>query len=112
MNPAGSFYIPLITKEVLSMPILFSNLPLFWILLAVINLITFILYGIDKQRARKKQWRIRESVLIGMAVIGGSIGALAGMAFFRHKTLKPVFRLGIPLILLVQVILLILASRI
>ena len=72
------------------------------IYLIIINIITFIIYGIDKAKARKGAWRIPEKTLIGLAVAGGSIGALAGMSFFHHKTRKPLFKIGIPVILLIE----------
>ena len=60
--------------------------------------------GIDKSRARRKAWRIPESTLFLIAFIGGSIGSIAGMYFFRHKTLHLSFVWGMPAILIVQVI--------
>ena len=60
--------------------------------------------GIDKRRARRKAWRIPESTLFLIAVIGGSIGSIAGMYFFRHKTLHRTFVWGMPAILIVQVL--------
>ena len=72
------------------------------IYLIIINIITFITYGIDKAKARKGAWRITEKTLIGLAVAGGSIGAMAGMSFFHHKTRKPLFKIGIPVILLIE----------
>ena len=56
--------------------------------LIIINIITFALYGLDKWRAMTRQWRIREKKLIGLALIGGSIGAMIGMTVFHHKTRK------------------------
>ena len=75
--------------------------------LAVINVVTFFLYGIDKFKAQHARWRIPESVLIGLAVIGGSIGAWLGMMVWRHKTQHKKFKYGIPLILIIQIALLI-----
>ena len=72
------------------------------IYLLAVNFITFLLYGDDKSRARRHAWRIPEKVLMGAAVIGGSIGALLGMSIFHHKTRKPKFYIGIPLILLIE----------
>ena len=69
-----------------------------------INIITFFVYGLDKLKAVNHWWRIPEWVLLGLAVAGGSVGAYLGMMVFRHKTLKPLFRFGVPVILLVQVI--------
>ena len=73
-----------------------------FIYLEAVNLAAFALMGIDKRRARKKRRRIPESVLILSAVIGGGIGALAGMYLFRHKTRKKSFTVGIPVIMAMQ----------
>ena len=73
------------------------------IYLLAVNFVAFLLYGDDKSRARRHAWRIPEKVLMGAAVIGGSIGALLGMSIFHHKTRKPKFPIGIPLIMLVEV---------
>ena len=70
--------------------------------LVLINALAFLLMLIDKWKARKNLWRIPESTLMMSAALGGSIGALAGMYAVRHKTRKPKFYAGIPLILLVQ----------
>lgn len=69
-----------------------------------INLITFIVYGIDKYKAKKAKWRIPEATLLLMAAIGGSIGAWLGMKVWHHKTLHKKFKYGIPTILLLQII--------
>ena len=69
-----------------------------------VNIIAFLLYGADKYRATRKKWRIPEKVLIGIALCGGSAGALLGMYVFHHKTRKNKCRIGIPLIFLAQVI--------
>lgn len=68
------------------------------------NLAAFFMYGIDKRRARSHKWRIPERTLLGLAVIGRSMGALAGMYLFHHKTRKPKFAIGVPVILAVQLI--------
>ena len=70
--------------------------------LAVINLLTFIVYGADKRRARKGKWRVPEKTLFLLPLLGGSIGALLGMRVFHHKTKHWYFVWGIPLILLAQ----------
>ena len=70
--------------------------------LFVINVITFEAFGLDKRKAKKRKFRIRESVLLGLALIGGSLGAMAGMFLFHHKTRKPAFRIGIPVLFLLQ----------
>lgn len=69
-----------------------------------INVLTFLLYGIDKWKAQKGKWRIPEETLIWLAIVGGSIGALLGMYLFRHKTKHKKFTLGIPVIILAQAV--------
>ena len=68
-----------------------------------INLLTFLLYGIDKGKAQQGKWRIPEATLLTLAVLGGSVGALLGMAVFHHKTKHKKFVIGLPLILLAQI---------
>lgn len=70
--------------------------------LLAVNLLTFIIYGIDKYKARHNHWRVREASLLLLAALGGSIGALLAMKVFRHKTLHKKFRYGVPAILVVQ----------
>lgn len=74
----------------------------FLIYLLIINACAFMLMLADKVRARKKLWRIPEATLLTAAALGGSIGALAGMYTFRHKTRHPKFTLGVPAILILQ----------
>ena len=69
----------------------------------VINIVAFLLMGEDKRRAKKKLWRISERTLFLAALLGGSIGGLCGMYFFRHKTKHWYFRIGFLVILCVQV---------
>ena len=73
------------------------------IYLAVINVVTFFMYGIDKWKAKKSKWRIREAALLGLAVLGGSIGAWLGMKVWHHKTLHKKFKFGVPAIIIVQI---------
>lgn len=73
------------------------------IYLVVINLIGFIVMFIDKQRAIKKKWRIREKTLFLIAIIGGSFGGILGMNIFRHKTKHQKFKYGFPIILFIQI---------
>lgn len=75
------------------------------IYIILINLITFSVFGIDKLKAVKDKWRISEKVLFLLSIIGGSLGGLAGMYIFRHKTQKPAFKFGIPAIFIVQIVL-------
>lgn len=72
------------------------------IYLILMNLIGFGLMGVDKQCARRRDWRIPEKVLFGAALLGGSVGAWAGMYLFHHKTRHWYFVVGMPLILAVQ----------
>lgn len=72
------------------------------IYLILMNLIGFGLMGVDKQRARRMDWRIPEKVLFGAALLGGSVGAWAGMYLFHHKTRHWYFVVGMPLILAAQ----------
>ena len=71
--------------------------------LLAINALSFILFGLDKYKAKKGKWRISEATLLMMAVIGGSIGAWTGMRLWHHKTMHKKFRYGIPMIIIVQV---------
>ena len=73
--------------------------------LILINACAFFLMLADKQKARKKKWRIPEATLLGAAAVGGSIGALAGMYAFRHKTKHLKFTVGVPVILALQIVL-------
>ena len=75
---------------------------LFWYLL-LINLVAFCLCACDKRAARQGRWRISERALIGCAVAFGAGGLYAGMRLFRHKTRKPRFAVGVPLLCLVQI---------
>lgn len=70
-----------------------------------INLLTLLLYGIDKRKAQKKRWRIPEKTLLLTAFFGGSVGALIGMLGFRHKTKHAKFKICIPLFFLLHLIL-------
>ena len=72
--------------------------------LAVITVVTFLVYGIDKWKAQHKRWRIPENVLLGLAAIGGSVGAWLGMQVWHHKTQHKKFKYGVPAILAVQVV--------
>lgn len=77
----------------------------FIIYLIVINIIAFLSMYIDKRRAKMEKWRIKEHTLFILALLGGSIGAIAGMYIFRHKTKKAKFFLGFPVILIIQILL-------
>lgn len=70
---------------------------------ACVNMIALVAFGLDKSRARRGAWRISESALMFLAAVGGSVGALAGMRVFHHKTRKPLFSIGVPVLLVLQV---------
>ncbi len=74
------------------------------IYLVIINLITFLSMYIDKKRAKCGKWRIKESTLFTLVLLGGGIGGIAGMKVFRHKTKKMRFVIGFPLILILEVV--------
>ena len=97
-----------------------SYLHIALIYLAVINVVTFFMYGIDKWRstsgrllptgrkkAKKSKWRIREAALLGLAVLGGSIGAWLGMKVWHHKTQHKKFKYGVPAIIIIQLALIV-----
>ena len=77
--------------------------------LVVINLIAIVLYGIDKKRAIRNEYRIRESVLLWMARLGGAIGSWLGIKMFRHKTKHTKFRFIVPLWIVIWVVAIVLA---
>ena len=92
--------------------------------LIALNIVTFFVYGIDKWKAKRAKWRIRETALLGLAVLGGSIGALLGMKVWHHKTMHKggtsdvdnivggyQFKYGLPLIVLAQVALIYLINQ-
>ena len=80
------------------------------IYLIAINVVAFFLYGIDKWKAKRSKRRISEATLLGLAVIGGSIGAWLGMKVWHHKTMHKKFKYGIPLILMAQIAIVLLTS--
>ena len=79
--------------------------------LLIVNALGFLLMLVDKRKAQKNLWRIPESTLFLMAAIGGSIGSIAGMYKFRHKTKHWQFVIGMPAILIVQIVLVYLLVR-
>lgn len=86
------------------------NLVLYYIV--IINILTFIVYGIDKLKAKKGKLRIPESTLLLLAIIGGSIGAWFGMRILHHKTMHKKFKFGIPLIIIIQLGVLLYLSKV
>ena len=75
--------------------------------LFAVNLIAFLAMGLDKRKAKKEAWRIPEQTLLSLVLIGGGIGGIAGMYVFRHKTKKPRFFIGFPVILVTEIALVI-----
>lgn len=71
--------------------------------LAIINIVAFVVYGIDKYKAKHQKWRIPEATLLSLAILGGAIGALLGMLIFRHKTKHLRFQIVVPLFVLIWV---------
>lgn len=69
-----------------------------------VNVLAFLMYGLDKMKAKKDKWRIPEKTLIMVAVIGGSVGAFLGMQTFRHKTKHLKFTIGVPVIFVLQIV--------
>ena len=67
-----------------------------------INVLTFAVYGVDKWKARQGRWRVPEATLLGLAALGGSVGAWVAMQLFRHKTKKNKFRYGVPIMFVLQ----------
>ena len=76
--------------------------------LIVINVVAFLAFGLDKLKAKADAWRIPEKTLLGLAIIGGSVGAILGMRTFRHKTRHKQFSVGLPVILAVQIVIVVL----
>lgn len=74
----------------------------FIIYLIVINIVTFLVMGLDKWKAKRGSWRIQESALFTFVIFGGGIGGILGMAHFHHKTKKLKFQIGFPLILILE----------
>lgn len=79
--------------------------------LLLINAAGFLLMLTDKLKAKRNLWRIPEATLLGAAVLGGSLGVLGGMYTFRHKTLHLRFRIGVPIIFAIQIVLLCMLYR-
>ena len=77
-----------------------SNILIFYFF--IINLIGYFLMYLDKEKAKKNKWRIKESTFFIIAILGGSVGAFLGMKVFRHKTKHLKFSIGLPLIIIVQ----------
>ncbi len=81
-----------------------TALKLFVVYVVIINIISFIVMGYDKHQAKKHKWRVSENTLMFLAFIFGSIGSMAGMYTFRHKTKHIKFKIGFPLMLVSNII--------
>lgn len=79
--------------------------------LVIWNVFVFLMYGIDKYKARHNKWRISENMLLGSAFFGGALGAFVGMMFFHHKTRKIKFTVGVPLALIFNISAVILITK-
>ena len=77
------------------------------IYLVIINVVSFFIYGFDKWKAKKSKMRIRETALLSLAVLGGSIGAWLGMKVWHHKTQHKKFKYGVPAIIIIQLALIV-----
>lgn len=82
----------------------YISMPNILIYLVIVNLLGILVMYIDKRKAKYGKWRISENTLLTISIIGGSIGILIGMYWFRHKTKKEKFTWGIPTILIIQII--------
>ena len=87
-----------------------AALTVLWIAFLVMNLISFILYGVDKRRAKKDRWRIPERELLGATWLMGGVGAYAGMRVFRHKTKHTAFVISAPVAAVLQLLLMAFAT--
>lgn len=76
---------------------------IFYIYFILINIISFSCFFIDKRRAKRKEYRISESFLLGISILGGGLGSLLGMRVFKHKTKKGKFTIGLPIILVLNI---------
>ncbi len=76
----------------------------FLIIVLAINVVTFLIYGLDKFLAKKQMYRISEKMLLTLALCLGGLGAFAGMQIFRHKTKKPIFYIGVPFLIFINCI--------
>lgn len=79
--------------------------------LVFINVLSFVIFAVDKNRAKKNLWRISEAILLFLAFIGGALGAFLSMLIFRHKTQKLKFTLLVPLFLIIHIFLAFFAIR-
>lgn len=86
----------------------FGDKPYLLIYLGLINMISFLAFGFDKYKANRDKRRLKNGLLLGLSFIGGAIGGLIGMKVFRHKIKKAYYKMGLPLMILMQVLILVL----
>ena len=86
----------------------FEDRPYLLVYVLSINLISFLAFGFDKYKANRNKRRLKNGLLLGLSFIGGAIGGLIGMNVFRHKTKKAYYKIGLPLMILMQVLMLVL----
>ena len=91
------------------MPDLSNVVTIIGLYIICVNLLGIIYFFIDKQKAKRQSWRTPEATLFTIALFGGSIGCLLGMYLFHHKTAKPKFYIGMPIILGIQILIVIIA---
>ncbi len=77
-----------------------------WVYLIFINLITFCAFAVDKVKAMTDAWRISEKTLLTLSILGGALGGWLAMEICRHKTKTPVFKYGMPIIIVIHIVLL------
>ena len=78
----------------------------------MMNVLTFVVFGLDKWKARRGRWRVPEATLLGLAAVGGSVGAWLAMLLFRHKTQKKKFRYGVPVMFVLQLAVVVLSVNV
>lgn len=78
----------------------------------MMNVLTFVVFGLDKWKARRGRWRVPEATLLGLAAVGGSVGAWLAMLLFRHKTQKKKFRYGVPVMFVLQLVVVVLSVNV
>ncbi len=81
------------------------------IYLLFINIVSFFIYGLDKNKAKKGKWRIKESTLLFFSLLGGGLGSFLGMQIYRHKTQKMKFKFGVPFLTIVFLVILYLVNH-
>ena len=78
----------------------------------MMNVLTFVVFGLDKWKARRGRWRVPEATLLALAALGGSVGAWLAMQLFRHKTQKKKFRYGVPVMFVLQLVVVVLSVNV